>query len=70
MIIGSDLGVIDIGGDDGAAARDFAAHEVRRHECGQRRAEALAVGQPRFRLLGRALAADILAMGDIDHLRA
>ena len=33
-----------------------------------RRAEALPVGEPRLRLLGLALAADILAMGDIDHL--
>ena len=48
--------VVDIGGDDGAAARDFAAHEFRRHEGGQRGAEALPVGEPRFRLVGRACA--------------
>ena len=46
------FGVIDVGGDDGAAARDLAAHELRRHEGGQRRAEALAVGKPRLGLLG------------------
>ena len=50
------FGVVDIGGDDGAAARDLAAHEFRRHEGRQRRAEALAVGEARLRLLGCALA--------------
>ncbi len=59
--------MIDIGGDDGAAARDFAAHEFRRDEGRQRRAEALPVCEARFSLLGRALPADILAMGDEHH---
>ena len=31
-------------------------------------AEALAVGEARFRFLGLALPPDILAVGDIDHL--
>ena len=62
------FGVVDIGGDDGPAARHFAAHELRRDEGRQRRAEALPVFEARFRLIGLAPAADILAMGDIDHL--
>ena len=60
--------VVDIGGDDGAAARHFSAHEFRRDEGGQRGAEALSVCEAGFSLLGRALASDILAMGDEDHL--
>ena len=39
-----ELGVVDVGGDDGAAARDFGAHEFRGDEGGQRRAEGFAVG--------------------------
>ena len=31
MIIGSDFGMVDVGGNDGAAARDLAAHEFGRH---------------------------------------
>ena len=59
--------MIDIGGDDGAAAGDLAAHELRRHESGNGGAEALPVGEARFCFLGLALPPDILAMGDIDH---
>jgi hypothetical protein len=62
--------MIDIGGDDGAAARDFAPHELRRHERGQARTEAHPVAEPGFRRLGLPRAADILAMRDIDHLLA
>ena len=60
--------MIDVGGDDGAAAGDFAAHELRRHESGNGGAEALAVGEARFCFLGLTLPPDILAVGDIDHL--
>ena len=60
--------MIDVGGDDGAAAGDLAAHELRRHESRDGRAEALPVGEARFCLLGCALPPDILAMRDVDHL--
>ena len=60
--------MIDIGGDDGAAAGDLVAHELRRNERRKRCAEALAVGDARFSLLGLALPPDVLAVGDIDHL--
>ncbi len=60
--------MLDVGGDDGAAARDLVAHELGRHEERHRRAETLAIGEPRLGLLGLALAPDILAMGDIGHL--
>ena len=64
--------MIDVGRDDGAPARDLAAHELRRHQGGQRRAEALAVGKARLGLLGlrtpETLASDVLALGDIHHL--
>ena len=60
--------VIDIGGDDGAAACDLAAHELRRHERRKGCTEALPVGETRFRLIGLTLPPDILAVGDIDHL--
>ena len=63
-----ELGVVDVGGNDGAAARHFRAHEFRRHEQRHRRAEALAVGARRFRPLELHLAAEILALGDVDHL--
>ena len=49
-------------------ARDLLAHELRRDVLGDRRAEALAVGQLRFRLRQRGLAAEVLAMRDVDHL--
>ena len=60
--------MIDIGGDDGATASDLAAHELRRHQRRNRSTEALAVGKPRFSLVGLTLPPDILAVGDIDHL--
>ena len=62
-----EFGVVDVGRDDGAAARDFAAHEFRRDEGRQRAAELLAVGECCFRALQLFLAAEILALGDVDH---
>ena len=63
-----ELDVIDVGGDDRAAARDLAHHEFRRHEFRDFRAKTLAVGDGRGRVLDRRLAREILAMRDIDHL--
>ncbi len=60
--------MVDVGGDDGAAARDFGSHELRRHEVWERRAEALPAGETRLGLTGSANAAEILAMRDIGHL--
>ena len=54
------LGMIDVGRDDGAAARDLGAHEFGRHHGGDVGAEALAVGERR--------AAEIFAHGDVFHL--
>ena len=39
------LGMVDVGGNDGAPARDFRAHEFRGHEGRHAGAEALAVGE-------------------------
>ena len=63
-----EFAVVDVAGDDGAAARDFGAHEFRRHECGHRRAEDFAVGERCFRAFELHLAAEIFARGDVDHL--
>ena len=41
---------------------------IRRHEQRHRCAEALAVGARRFRSLELPLAAEVLALGDVDHL--
>ena len=60
--------VIDVGGNDRPAARDFLAHEFRRHEFGDVRPEALAVSETLACAFERRLARQILAMGDIDHL--
>ena len=62
-----ELAVVDVGRDDGAAHRHFLAHELGRDELGQRRAKALAVGQPLLGEIERHLAAEILALGDVDH---
>ena len=62
-----ELAVVDVGRDDGAAHRHFLAHELGRDELGQRGAEALAVGQPFLGEIERHLAAEILALGDVDH---
>jgi hypothetical protein len=58
------LAVVDVGRDDGAAAGHFLAHELGRHEVGDRGAEVLAVAHARTVLL----AAQVLADGDIFHL--
>ena len=54
MVIGSSSPVVDVGRDDGAAAGDLVAHELRRDEVGDGGAEALAVGSA---ALARASAA-------------
>src|SRR5262249_31136897 len=55
-------------GDDGAAAGDLAADEFRCDEGGHRSAEAFAVGEGGFRALELLLAAEVLALRDVDHL--
>ena len=62
-----EFGVVDVGRDDGAAARDLAAHEFRRDEGGHRAAELLAVGERGLRAVELFLAAEIFALGDVDH---
>ena len=64
---GFEFGMVDVGGDDRPAAGDFAAHELRRHEFGNRRAKALAVGDAGRGLVKGALAAEIFAVRDIAH---
>ena len=59
--------MIDVGRDDGAAARHLVAHEFRRDVKRHRRAEALAVLARGLRRLEHLLAAEIFALGDIDH---
>ncbi len=60
--------MVDVAGDDGATARDFAAHEFRRHERRHRGAEAFAVGQRCFGALELDFAPEIFAGRDVDHL--
>ncbi len=55
-------------GNDGAAARHFRAHEFRRDEQRHRSAEALAVIVGGLRAVEHLLAAEIFALGDVDHL--
>ena len=62
-----EFGVVDVGRDDGAAARDLAAHEFRGDKGGQCAAELLAVGQCCFGALELLLAAEVLARCDVDH---
>ena len=63
-----EFGVVDVGRDDGAARGHFLAHELRRDERRQRRAEAFAVGQPRLGLVEHRPAAEVFAGRDVDHL--
>ncbi len=60
--------MIDVGGDDGAAARDLCADEFRCDKRGNVGAEAFAIGELCFRFGQHFLAAKILARRDIDHL--
>ena len=63
-----EFAVVDVAGDDRAAARDLAAHEFRGDEGGQVGAKAFAVGQRGLGALQLNLAAEIFAGGDVDHL--
>ncbi len=63
-----EFGVVDVRRDDGAAARDFAAHEFRRDEQRHRGAEALAVLLRPFGAVELLLPPEVLALGDVDHL--
>ncbi len=60
--------MVDVGRDDGAAAGDLVAHELRRDVLGDRGAEALAVGDGGLGAGERGRAAEVLAVGDVDHL--
>ncbi len=62
------LAVIDVGGDDGAAARDLVAHELRRDVRGDVGAETLAVGERELGAGEHGDAAEILAVRDVGHL--
>ena len=59
--------MVDVRRDDGAPARDLAAHEFGRHERRHRGAEALAVGERGLGAIEHPLAAKIFALGDVDH---
>ncbi len=58
------FGVVDVAGDDRAAARHLLAHEFGRHVIGDRGTPILSVAD----IFGEARAAEILALGDIFHL--
>ncbi len=60
--------MVDVAGNDRAAAGDLAANELRRHKSRHRRAKAFAIGQRGFGALQLDLAAEIFAGGDVDHL--
>src|SRR5712692_7760627 len=64
MIIGSSSPWLML---DGTPARHLAAHELGRDEQRHRGAEALAVGGRRLGPLEHLLAAEVLALGDVDH---
>jgi len=63
-----ELAMIDVAGNDGASARHLAAHEFGRDEERHAGAEALAVGLRGFRAFEHLLAAEVLALGHVDHL--
>ena len=63
-----EFAMVDVAGDDGAAARDFAAHEFRRDEGRHRGAKTFAVGKRCLGALELLLAAEVFAGGDVDHL--
>ena len=60
--------MVDVAGDDGAAARDLGADELRRDEGGDFGAKAFAVGEGCFGTIELLLAAEVFALGDVDHL--
>jgi hypothetical protein len=60
--------MVDVAGDDGAAARDFAAHEFRRHKRRHRSAEAFAIGEGRLGALELDITTEIFSDGNVDHL--
>ena len=62
------LGVVDVGGDDGAAAGHLRAHELRADVLRNRGAEAFTIGQRHARPLQHGLAAHVLAMRHVNHL--
>ncbi len=65
---GLEFRVVDVGGDDGAAAGDFAADEFGGDEGGDLGAEVFAVIAAVFRAFGHRFAADVFAVGDVGHL--
>ncbi len=60
--------MIDVARNDGASARDLAAHEFGRDEQRHGGAEAFTVVMRGLRAVEHGLAAEILALGDVDHL--
>ena len=61
------LGVIDVRRNDGAAARHFRTHEFRRDEQRHSGAKTFAVVMGGLRGLQHFFAAEIFALGDVDH---
>ena len=59
--------MIDVGGDDGAAAGDLGAHELGRDVRRDVGAEAVAVGQRRLGAGEHGDAAEVLAVGNVGH---
>ena len=59
--------MVDVGGDDGAPARNFIAHEFRRHEARNIGAKALALRHLRMRAFQHLFAAKVFARGNVDH---
>src|SRR5262245_47260927 len=60
--------MVDVGGDDGAAAGDFAAHEFGGDEGRDFGAEVFAVCAAFGGAGGHGFAADVFAVGDVGHL--
>src|SRR5712675_1505360 len=68
-VCSSDLfGMVDVAGNDGAAARDLAADELGGDEGRHFGAKTFAVGEGCLGTRELLFAAEILALGDIDHL--
>ena len=60
--------MVDVGGDDGAAAGDLVADEFRGDELGDFGAEVLAVGAAFGGTCQRLLPAQVFPVRDVDHL--